>query len=254
MTAYLRQLSSAVSPGVGADSLHFATIVTPGVDPKQSEAMVAMMRSAFTSAMRPRKRTPAACACPWILSRARWNWELSVWELKGAPETWAAQLEENYKREPVFAVISGVSNTTWAPVDAFCQQEKLPCLFPSVAMPPAETAYYSLYYSRSVALEADVLARYLRDQGKKAPRRLVQIYRDDEVRRGTAKALSNALQGSDVKVENRVLQGQEPSALKAALKGLSSKVTRKKYPPLIFFRTPLKIDICYRHDFTYRNS
>lgn len=49
VTAYLRQLSSAVSPGVGADSLHFATIVTPGVDPKQSEAMVAMMRSAFTS-------------------------------------------------------------------------------------------------------------------------------------------------------------------------------------------------------------
>ena len=32
------------------------------------------------------------------------------------------------------------------------------------------------------------------------------------------------------------------------------KVTRKKYPPLIFFRTPLKIDVSYRHDFTYRNS
>ncbi|MEI6336675.1 MAG: c-type cytochrome, partial [Methylococcaceae bacterium] len=30
VTAYLRQLSAELSPGVGADTLHFATIVTPG--------------------------------------------------------------------------------------------------------------------------------------------------------------------------------------------------------------------------------
>jgi len=151
------------------------------------------------------------------------NWELTVWELQGAPETWGAQLAENYKREPVFAVISGVSNTTWTPVHAFCQQEKLPCLFPSVDLPPAETAFYPLYYSRGVVLEADVLARHLRDQGKKAPRRILQVYRDDEVGRGAAQTLTEAMKGSDVQVENRVLQGQEPSGLKTALKGLSSK-------------------------------
>ena len=226
VTAYLRQLSSVVSPGVGADTLKFATIITPGVDPKQGEAMVAMMRSAFTQRNDTQEAHSGRMRMPLdLLPRTLRNWELTVWELKGAPETWGAQLAENYKREPVFAVISGVSNTTWAPVDAFCQQEKLPCMFPSVALPPAETAYYSLYYSRGVALEADVLAKYLRDQGKKAPARLVQIYRDDEVGRGAAKALTNALQGSDVKVENRVLQGQKPADLKAALKGLSSKET-----------------------------
>ena len=33
--AYLRQLSAELSPGVGDDTLHFATIVTPGVDSKK---------------------------------------------------------------------------------------------------------------------------------------------------------------------------------------------------------------------------
>ena len=226
VTAYLRQLSVELSPGVGDDMLHFATIVTPGVDQKQREAMVAMMRSAFTQRNDTQEAHSGRMRMPLdLLPRTLRNWELTVWELKGAPETWGAQLTENYRREPVFAVISGVSNTTWAPVHAFCQQEKLPCLFPSIALPPAETAFYPLYYSHGVALEANVLARHLRDQGKKAPRRLLQVYRDDEVGRGAAQALTEAMKGSDVQVENRVLQGQEPSGLKAALKGLSSKDT-----------------------------
>ncbi|MEI6269545.1 MAG: ABC transporter substrate-binding protein [Methylococcaceae bacterium] len=224
VTAYLRQLSAELSPGVGADTLHFATIVTPGVDPKQSEVMVKMIRSAFAQRNASQQSYSGRMRSPLdLIPRTLRNWELTVWELQGAPDTWGTQLVEKYSKEPVFAVISGLSTTTWAPVDAFCQQEKLPCLFPSVALPPALMDFYSLYYSRGVALEAGVLAKHLRDQGKKAPHRLVQIYRDDEVGRGAANALTNALQGSDVKVENRVLHGQEPADLKAALKGLSTK-------------------------------
>ena len=37
--AYLRQLSAELSPGVGEDTLHFATIVTPGVDPKKAGSL-----------------------------------------------------------------------------------------------------------------------------------------------------------------------------------------------------------------------
>ena len=82
------------------------------------------------------------------------------------------------------------------------------------------TAFYSLYYSRGVALEADVLARHLRNQEKKAPHRLLQVYRDDEVGRSAAQRLTEALHDSGIEIENRVLHGQEPSALKEALKGL----------------------------------
>ncbi len=222
--AYLRQLSSEVSPGVGDETLHFATIVAPDVDPKQREAMVDMMRTAFAQRNASQKVYSGRMRMPIdLIPRTLRNWKLTVWELQGAQETWGTQLAENYQREPVFAVISGLSNTTWAPVHSFCQQEKLPCLFPSVTLPPAETAFYPLYYSRGVALEADVLAKHLRDQGKNTPRRLLQVYRDNKVGRGASLALTEAMKGSEIQVENRVLYGDEPIELKAALKGLSSK-------------------------------
>jgi hypothetical protein len=213
-----------LSPGVGEDTLHFATIVTPGVDSKKKEALIGMMRTAFSQRNASQQSYSGRMRMPIdLLPRILRNWQLTVWELQGAPDTWGAQLAEKYRKEPVFAVISGLSNTTWTPVHAFCQQEKLPCMLPRIALPPAETAFYSLYYSRGVALEADVLARHLRNQGKKAPRRLLQVYRDDEVGRDAAQALTDALHDSGIQIENRMLQGKEPSALKEALKGLSSK-------------------------------
>jgi len=165
--AYLRQLSSELSPGVGEDTLRFATIVTPGVDPKKSEAMLAMMRTAFLQRNASQENYSGRMRMPIdLIPRTLRNWELSVWELKGEPDTWGAQLAEKYSKEPVFAVISGISNTTWAPVHEFCQREKVPCLLPSVVLTPQESAYYPFYYSRGVALEADVLARHLRDLKK----------------------------------------------------------------------------------------
>ena len=221
---YLRQLSAELSPGVGADTVRFATIVTPGVDPKKQEALVGMMQKAFSQRNASQENYSGRARMPIdLIPRTLRNWELTVWELKGAPDTWGAQLAENYRKEPVFAVISGLSNTTWAPVHAFCQQEKLPCMMPSIALPPAETAFYPLYYSRGVALEADVLAKYLRNQGKKSPRKLLQVYRDDEVGQAAAQALTTALRDSGIQLENRVLHGQEASTVKDVLQGLSSK-------------------------------
>ena len=183
-----------------------------------------MMRTAFSQRNASQQSYSGRMRMPIdLLPRTLRNWELTVWELQDAPDTWGAQLAEKYRKEPVFAVISGLSNTTWTPVHAFCQQEKLPCMLPSIALPPAETAFYSLYYSRGVALEADVLARHLRNQEKKAPHRLLQVYRDDAVGRSAAQRLAEALHDSGIEIENRVLHGQEPSALKEALKGLSSK-------------------------------
>jgi ABC-type branched-subunit amino acid transport system substrate-binding protein len=96
-------------------------------------------------------------------------------------------------------------------------------MLPSIALLPKETAFYPLYYSRGVALEADVLAKHLRNQEKNASRRLVQVYRDDEVGRGAAQALTEALRDSGIQVESRVLPGQQPSALNEALKDISSE-------------------------------
>jgi hypothetical protein len=93
----------------------------------------------------------------------------------------------------VFALISGLGGDEWAPIDAFCDRQALPCWFPSVALPPAAAPKYSLYFSEGAALEARVLAAYLRASAAAAPRRVVQIFRDDAVGRGAARALSASL-------------------------------------------------------------
>ena len=220
--AYLKQLSAELSPGVGADTLHFATILTPGVDEKKADVMVKMMRMAFTQRNATQESGSGRMRMPLdLLPRTLRRWELSVWELKGDPASWPDQLKEFNRKEPVFAVISGLSNSTWKPVHEFCQQEKLPCLLPSLTLPPQEKDYYSLYYSRGVALEADVLAKYIREQDKKAPKRLIQVYQDNEAGRGAAQALSEALKGSTIKVENRLLHNNQTADLKVALKGLT---------------------------------
>ncbi len=224
LMAYLKQLSAELSPGVEAEKIHFATIVTPDVDPKKKDAMISMMRTAFAQRNASQQAYSGRMRMPIdLIPRTLRNWELSVWELKGKPDTWGAQLEENYRKQPAFAVISGISNTTWEPVHKFCQSQKLPCMLPSVALPPAEIGYYSIYYSRGVALEADVLTRHLHNQEKKAPQRLIQVYRDNELGRSAAQALTKALHDSGIQLENRMLSGNKPSALKKALKGVSSK-------------------------------
>jgi len=135
--AYLRQLSAELSPGVGDDTLHFATIVTPDVDSKKREAMIGMMRTAFTQRNASQQTYSGRMRMPIdLLPRTLRNWELTVWELQGTPDTWGAQLAEKYSKQPVFAVISGISNTTWEPVHTFCQLEKLPCILPSAPLFP----------------------------------------------------------------------------------------------------------------------
>lgn len=224
LIAYLKQLSAAVSPGVEAEKIHFATIITPDVDPKKRDAMISMMTKSFAQRNASQQSYSGRMRMPIdLIPRTLRNWELSVWELKGAPDTWGAQLEAQYNKQPVFAVISGISNTTWEPIHKFCQAQKIPCMLPSVTLAPVDNDFYSIYYSRGVALEADVLAKHLRNQEKKAPQRLFQVYRDNVVERGAAQALTQALRDSGIKIENRIISGNKPAALKQALKGVASK-------------------------------
>lgn len=224
VSAYLSQLSVSLSPGVGDDSVHFSTIITPDVDPKKSAVMIDMLRHAFEQRNSSQQTYSGRMRMPLdLIPRKLRNWDLSVWELKGAPDTWGVQLAEFNKKDPVFAVVSGISASTWNPIDQFCQQEKLPCLLPNVISPPENPSYYSLYFSRGVVLEAEVLAGYLTDKEKKAPHRVVQIYRDNEVGMNASRAFTKALAGSEVIVENHVLLGTKQDDLKVAMKGVSSK-------------------------------
>ncbi len=212
LTAYLKQLSLEWSPGVTGDNIRFAMVITPEVEPERRKVLIDMMRIAFnqkngstrTAKKSGGKRQHMVSAAEMVLGTER-TWELAIWELQGAQESWAEQLAAHYRSQPVFALVSGLSNSNWQPVHDFCEREQVPCWFPSVNLPVETQGRYSFYFSRGVTLEADVLARHLLDQGS-SPQHLVQIYRDDDVGRTASKALTHALAGSAITIENCTLR------------------------------------------------
>ena len=142
------------------------------------------------------------------------TWKLHVWELQGPPETWKAQLQQDLAREPVLAVISGVGGRNWAPVHEFCEQEAVPCLFPNVDVPvEASGDFYSLYFSKGVLLEAQLIAKRIVDSGHgQRPASIRQIYRAGDSGEAAAAALAAALKLHGIEVRGQALaagvQGQ----------------------------------------------
>ena len=222
LTAYLKKLSLQWSPGVTQSSIRFATVITPDVDPARRKVLIDMMQTIIhqkngstENGMRGHTRHHMTSAAEFVLGTER-TWDLDIWELHGGPETWGEQLATYYRNQPVFALVSGISNSTWQPVNDFCEKEKVPCWFPSVDLPVKSQSQYSFYFSGGVMLEANVLARHLLALDA-SPKRLIQVFRDEPVGRAAAQELEHALAGSAVKVEDRVLGGDTVGSLRAML-------------------------------------
>lgn len=226
LVGYLKALSAAPPPGVGADTLQFATIVTPDADPARREGMLSVMnqfvadKNAYTRAgIKPMYSAKG------VAYRVKRHWQLHVWELTGLPDTWEAQLDRKLAAEPVFAVISGVAGSTWAPVHRFCERQGIPCLLPNVDLPVvAERDFFPVYYSRGVLLESDLLAQRIASTPVK---RVVQVFRRDDVGRDAAAALRAALSvpgavavaSIPIFIDHELPSGAMGAALAAALKG-----------------------------------
>lgn len=193
--AYLAGLSATAAPGVTDREIHFSTIIAPGVQPDRRRAMLDVLQAFFRDknggTRKEARRRDTDSEQMYLAYR---TWVLHVWELRGAPETWPEQLDAYYRQQPVFAVIGGLGSGSWQPVHAFCEGAGLPCVLPDVDYPVVEGAgYYSLYFSRGIALEADVLAKQLAAT-RSGMGRIVQVFRDDETGRLPAQALRAALQ------------------------------------------------------------
>lgn len=218
LIAYLRGLSPGPEPGVGRDTLHFATVITPDADPVARGAMLDVLRQFFADKDAGwRGESPPLRSGRGVMYRVSRKWQLHVWELSGPPEGWERQLEARLTAEPVFAVISGLGGRTWAPVHRFCERAALPCLFPNVDLPvDAEQDFYPVYFSRGVLLEAGLLARRLAAGGGAAPNRVLQVLRAGDVGEEAARALAAAAPG--LAVATRALAAADgPAALAAAV-------------------------------------
>lgn len=180
LEAYLKTLSQHSDPGVDQEAIHFATVILPGVDPQQSQAMLDVLK-AFVADMNSETRSEKRrrTAGTEVMYRAYRRWDLQVWTLTGPPDTWYEQLDQLYRKQPVFALLSGIGGADWKTVHDFCEQRGVPSLFPNTNLPLTDTGYYSFYFSRGVALEADVLARHI-SADKRQHGSVVQVFRQDD--------------------------------------------------------------------------
>lgn len=217
LATYLQVLSQTWSPGVSENEIHFATVVTPGVEPLRAKAMLDVLQAFFAdknAGTRKEGKRKALGREP--MHRAYRTWVLHVWKLEGLPETWPAQLAAYYQAQPVFAALSGIGAGNWRPVHEFCEQVGLPCLFPNVDYPViSETDYASIYFSRGIVLEAEVLAKYLADVSQHGQvGAVVQVFRDNAVGRVPAQALRSALQRHGITdIADHPVSGQSPVPL-----------------------------------------
>ena len=214
LVAYLKQLSTHPVRGASADTLQFATIVTPDADPLKRQGMLDVLEHFFgTKNWYYRGKDPPLQSERRIHFRVQRRWQLQVWELQGPPESWEAQLHQRFNAEPVFAVISGIGGRTWEPVHRFCQSESIPCLLPNIDLPVvAEQDFYPVYFSRGVLLEADVIARRVQEEAEKSGvRRVIQVYRREDIGASAAQALAAALAPLGVKAVARELKSTKPA-------------------------------------------
>ena len=201
LIAHLKSIEPRRSPGVSTTELHFATILTPDTDPARRAAVLDVIRHFFTdrnAAPRGLDRQLLAPSGKELAAKSMFKvnrtWVLHVWEPSGPPQTWNAQLARLYAAEPVFAVISGYWGDHPEPVRDFCEQQRVPCLFPNVDRPPetGDADFYTLYFSRGVALEADLIAAGLVKEVATAGSGLTvrQIYRKGGAGEEAARALA----------------------------------------------------------------
>ncbi|WP_223921714.1 cytochrome c [Geobacter sp. AOG2] len=166
LIAYLKQLSATYSPGVSDTTIRFATVITDAVTSANRDALVKPLESYITmhnnqaSSYVSRARTGGIGAE--IMDLAYRKITLDVWELKGPSETWRAQLDKLYHDKPVFALLGGITDNEWLPIHRFCEDNRVPCIFPITDLPViSDNDWYTLYFSKGLYQEGEAAARFL---------------------------------------------------------------------------------------------
>jgi mono/diheme cytochrome c family protein len=168
---YLRTLSSQPAAGVSETTLRFATIITDDVSTEERAALLEPLQQYFNiknnqasaykinSGRKSRQMAENMLISKELSTR---NLSLSVWQLHGSSNTWRKQLDDYYRNEPVFALLGGISNGSWHVIHTFCEENKIPCLFPQTDLPvTSATDWYTLYLSKGYVQEGQAAAQFI---------------------------------------------------------------------------------------------
>jgi hypothetical protein len=245
LIAHLRSIGVRHVPGVTETVLHFATVVTPDADPVKRRGMLDVLERYFVDKNRvplkptPPMRTSGRTQYSKSMYLANRRWELHVWELTGPASTWRAQLERKLAAEPVYAVLSGLGGSDWGPVHAFCEQSGVPCLFPNVEVPvDADGDFWSVYFSRGVLLEAELVAqRLVGPYGRPTVGAVMQVYRAGDSGERAAAALAARLRELGIEVHRTVLPaGARGRAVATALQAAARRGDRRGLALVLWLR------------------
>lgn len=186
LIVYLKVLGNEKVQGVTEEYFDFATIITPGVSETRKIALLRLFQiyiNHINSGTRNESRK--AKNSPWHKSwhyEAYRKWRLHVWELTGEPESWNKQLVQFYQKQPVFALLNGLGGP-WKNIHKFCESNEIPCLFPTTEFPDnTGSGFYSLYFSKGVYLEAELIANHRLQTRDQHIDTVIQVYRDGDTR------------------------------------------------------------------------
>jgi hypothetical protein len=201
LIAYLKSLSSEISPGVSDTTVHWGTVITEEVDPDKQQAMLDVLDTFVRDKNGvTRLETRRSAHGPFyrdFMQKAYRKWHLHRWVLRGEPETWPAQLSAYYRQQPVFALLSGISTADWQPIHTFCETQQIPCLLPNTDLPGSmdESDFYTLYFSHGLTLEARAIAE---DAARRFPGAVIsQVFRPDTAGAVAARALRRAVEARE---------------------------------------------------------
>jgi mono/diheme cytochrome c family protein len=200
LVSYLKTLSAQPSAGVTEERIYFGTVITEEVAPSAQKAMLDVLETYFEQknalTRNEWRRAQSGAYFERYRDKAYREWRLELWRLTGPPESWTAQLESYYRKQPVFALLSGVSTGPWRPIHEFCERYEIPSLLPNTDVPPPDgDGGYSVYFTRGMALEARAIAAHLGRQGSGGT--VLQIFRTDDRGRFAAETLREALAGKE---------------------------------------------------------
>ncbi len=183
LVQYLKNLSSTVSPGVDDTTLHIATVIGAEVTQQEKQAMLLVLQAhidAHNSQTRHQERR--AKSGPFYhteMNQAYRRLDLEVWQLQGPEESWRAQLENYYRKQPVFALLGGISKGSWQQIHGFSEEHRIPCIFPVTDLPViSDSDWYTLYFSKGYYQEGESVAKYLRAVFEGTQNRsVIQVFR-----------------------------------------------------------------------------
>jgi hypothetical protein len=243
LISYLEALSRVPSPGASSGEFKFATIISDDVSLEDRQALLLPLQAFITQKNQQMELYndfvkfgySPTIEMKYAFRRA----SLDVWELKGPPETWPGQLAAYYTKNPVFAVLGGISNSDWRPIHDFCEAQRLPCLFPITDFPViSETGWYTYYFNKGYAQEGEAVARYLnRLETLSAKTPILQIVQDSPV----GKALAAGFQNSWHELERPAVTTLTLSASQLLDQAALAKLLAKHKPGVLLLWTDAEL-------------